>query len=107
LEDLAEFVVDYASKLGVTYVDVRIEKHYDETIEVMNSVPEKHIVIRERGAGIRILANGAWGFQSTTNLNREGLKKAAEIAFKVSYSCYVIQYIDKFIQSVNCVIWGL
>ena len=84
MEDLAEFVVDYASKLGVTYVDVRIEKHYDETIEVMNGVPEKHIVIRKRGAGIRVLANGAWGFQSTTNLNREGLKKAAEIAFKVA-----------------------
>ena len=84
MEDLAEFVVDYASKLGVTYVDVRIEEHYDETIEVMNGVPEKHIVIRKRGAGIRVLVDGAWGFQSTTNLNREGLKKAAEIAFKVA-----------------------
>ncbi|MHA1582496.1 MAG: PmbA/TldA family metallopeptidase [Candidatus Baldrarchaeia archaeon] len=74
MEDLAEFVVNYASKLGVTYVDVRIEEHYDETIEVMNGVPEKHIAIRKRGAGIRVLTDGAWGFQSITNLSREGLQ---------------------------------
>jgi len=84
LEDLAEFVVDYASKLRATYVDVRVEEHYDETIEVMNGVPEKHIVIRKKGAGIRVLAEGAWGFQSTTNLTRESLKRATEIAFKVA-----------------------
>jgi len=84
LEDLAEFVVNYASKLGATYVDVRIEEHYDETIEVMNGVPEKHVVIRKKGAGIRVLAKGAWGFQSTTDLTREGLRKAAEVAFKVA-----------------------
>ncbi len=76
MEDLAEFVVDYASKLGVTYVDVRIEKHYDETIEVMNSVPEKHIVIRERGAGIRILANGAWGVSINNKFKSRRLKES-------------------------------
>ena len=84
MEDLAEFVVNFASKLGATYADIRIEEHYDEDIEIMNGIPEKHVIIKKKGAGIRVLANGAWGFQSTTDLTREGLKKATEIAFKVA-----------------------
>jgi len=83
-EDLALFVVDFASKLGADYVDARLEDHYNELIIVANGKVQRGIINRKRGMGIRTLVNGAWGFQSTTDLAKKGLRQTAKIAFKVA-----------------------
>lgn len=83
-EDLALFTIEYASKLGADYVDARLEDHYNELIVVANRNVQRGVINRKCGIGVRTLVNGAWGFQSTTNLTKKGLKKAAKIAFKVA-----------------------
>jgi len=83
-EDLALFAVEHASKLGADYVDVRLEEHYNELITVANGKVQRGIINRKRGIGVRTLVNGAWGFQSTADLTKKGIRQAAEIAFKVA-----------------------
>jgi len=83
-EDLALFAVEYASKLGADYVDARFEDHYNELIVVANGKVQRGVINRKRGIGIRTLVNGAWGFQSTTDLTKKGIRQAAKIAFKVA-----------------------
>ncbi len=83
-KDSALFAVDYASKLGADYVDARLEDHYNELIIVANGKVQRGVINRKRGIGIRTLFNGAWGFQSTTDLSKNGIRQAAEIAFKVA-----------------------
>ncbi len=83
-EDLALFAVDYAFKLGAEYVDARLEDHYNELITVADGKVQRGIINRKRGIGIRTLVNGAWGFQSTTDLNKKDIRQAAEIAFKMA-----------------------
>lgn len=83
-EDLASFSVDYASKLGADYVDARLENHYNELITVADGKIQRGIINRKRGIGIRTLVNGAWGFQSTTDLTKKGIRQTAEIAFKMA-----------------------
>ena len=83
-KDLALFAVDYASKLGADYVDARLENHYNELIIVANGKVQRGVINRKRGIGIRTLVNGAWGFQSTTDLTKKGIRQAAKIAFKVA-----------------------
>ncbi len=83
-EDSALFAVEYASKLGADYVDARLEDHYNELIIVANGKVQRGVINRKRGIGIRTLVNGAWGFQSTTNLTKKGIRQAATIAFKVA-----------------------
>ncbi len=83
-EDLALFAVGYAAKLGADYVDVRLEDHYNELITVADGKVQRGIINRKRGVGVRTLVNGAWGFQSTTDLTKKGLRQAAEIAFKIA-----------------------
>ena len=83
-EDLALFAVNYASKLGADYVDARLENHYNELITVADGKVQRGIINRKRGIGIRTLVNGAWGFQSTTDLTKKGIRQTAEIAFKMA-----------------------
>jgi TldD protein len=83
-EDLALFAVEYASKIGVDYVDARLEDHYNELITVADGKVQRGIINRKRGIGIRTLVNGAWGFQSTTDLTKKGIRQAAEFASKIA-----------------------
>jgi len=83
-EDLALFAIEHASKMGAEYADARLETHFNELITVANSKIERGIINRKRGIGIRTLVNGAWGFQSTTDLTKRGIRKAVETAFKVA-----------------------
>jgi len=83
-EDLALFAFDYATKLGAEYVDARLEVHYNELATVANGKVERAVINQKRGIGIRTLVKGAWGFQSTTNLTKAGVKEAANIAFKLA-----------------------
>jgi len=83
-EDLALLAVDHASKIGADYVDARLEDHYNELIMVADGKVQRGIINRKRGIGIRTLVNGAWGFQSTTDLTKKSIRQTAEIAFKVA-----------------------
>ncbi len=81
---MALFAVEYASKIGADYVDARLEDHYNELITVADGKVQRGIINRKRGIGIRTLVNGAWGFQSTTDLSKKGVKQAAQIALKIA-----------------------
>lgn len=83
-EDLAAYAVESASKLGADYVDARLEEHYNELVIVSDGKVQRGVVNRKRGIGIRTLVKGAWGFQSTTDLTKNGILNAVEIAFKVA-----------------------
>jgi len=83
-KDLALFAVDQASKLGADYADARLEDHYNELIIVANGKVQRGVINRKSGIGIRTLVDGAWGFQSTTDLTKKGIRQAVEIAYKVA-----------------------
>jgi len=83
-EDLALFAMEYASKLGADYVDARLEEHYNELIIVLDGKAQRAVVNRKQGIGIRTFVNGAWGFQSTTGLNKKSIRQTAEIAAKMA-----------------------
>jgi len=83
-EDLTLFATDHAKKLGAEYVDARLEAHYNELITVANGKVERAMINHKRGIGVRTLVNGAWGFQSTTNLSKTGVRRATSIAFRIA-----------------------
>jgi len=83
-EDLALFAIEHASKLGVDYADTRLEDHFNELIIVADGKVQRGVINRKRGISVRTLVDGAWGFQSTTDLTKKGIRQTAEIAFKVA-----------------------
>ncbi|MEM3493940.1 MAG: DNA gyrase modulator, partial [Thermoplasmata archaeon] len=78
-----ELELDYAlgllEKAGVEYGDVRFVMRKAERISTKNGVPA--ISISESlGVGIRVLFNGAWGFASTNEISKRGIKRVVELA---------------------------
>jgi len=83
-EDLALTAVKHASKIGADYADARLEDHYNELITVANGKVQRGIINRKCGIGVRLLFDGAWSFQSTTDLAQKGVRETVELAFKVA-----------------------
>lgn len=66
----AEDAVQRGLHAGAAYVDVRIYPHdRRETIEVENGEVVNVSTSTTAGFGVRVLADGAWGFYSTDDLN--------------------------------------
>jgi TldD protein len=70
--------------LGATYADIRVVETEREDITVKNGTVEALSLNQQQGFGVRVLANGAWGFASSSILNNDELdtvvRQAAEIA---------------------------
>ena len=67
LEDFAEKSTQFAIQSGAQYCDVRAETVESDGFLLENGEIEHFTSSRDSGLGIRVLANGAWGFFSISN----------------------------------------
>ena len=80
--DQCERVLGYLK--DAEYVDVRVESYDNTSITVIDEQVQRCITYHKKGAAIRLIKNGAWGFQSTTNLTKTGLEQAADSALSMA-----------------------
>lgn len=69
---------------GVEYADCRFVKTRSESLSVSHTGVEGMSRNLDVGVGIRVLANGAWGFASTADHSEASLKKTALEALKIA-----------------------
>jgi len=81
-EDLACFIINYACCLGASYADVRIESYYNEHISIVNGEVVSALMLNKHGFSVRVIVNGAWGFQASPRTSIEDAKRAVELAIK-------------------------
>lgn len=86
MRDLAERALNAALQTGVTYVDVRVEDARERHISTKNGRPSNVASYESMGVGIRVLANGCWGFAATDNLTASGLERTATLAVEIARS---------------------
>ena len=67
LEDFAEKSTQFAIQSGAQYCDTRAETVETDGFLLENGEIEHFTSSRDSGLGIRVLANGAWGFFSISN----------------------------------------
>src|SRR6201987_1295352 len=70
--DLAAHSLDIAKLRGAAYADVRVMHQRQRDLTTKNGKVGTLAQSESIGLGIRVLANGAWGFSSTGRLTREG-----------------------------------
>ncbi|MFW9958737.1 MAG: metallopeptidase TldD-related protein [Candidatus Odinarchaeota archaeon] len=66
--DILEQAIDKGRNLGATYIEIRGESGFIEYIQMDDSRVAALTQRLERGVAIRALADGAWGFVTTGNL---------------------------------------
>jgi TldD protein len=84
MKDLALGALDAVARRGVTYADVRALEIREREIATKNG-KAGHVSSSESvGIGIRVLANGCWGFAATDDLSRAGIESAAALALEIA-----------------------
>jgi len=86
MKDLAAYARDVLSSMGVTYADARFVSTRVESVEVKNGQPNAVSFDISRGIGVRVLADGSWGFAATSVLTKAGVAKACRQALRIAHA---------------------
>src|SRR5271167_4805326 len=82
--DLATHSLDVAKLRGAKYADVRVMHLRQRDLTTKNGQIGTLMETESIGLGIRVLANGAWGFASTDRLTRDGVAACAAQAVSIA-----------------------
>ena len=81
---LADTALNAATKAGASYCDVRIGRYLNQFIITRDLNVENISNTESTGVGVRVIANGAYGFASTNNLTPDGIANAARQAVAIA-----------------------
>src|SRR5271166_5524215 len=84
--DLATRALEASLRSGVSYADVRVVESRDRTLSTKNGRPGTVMSSESIGLGIRVIAEGCWGFAATDDLTRHGIEAAAALAISIARS---------------------
>ena len=94
MKDLCNAALEAAHSRGATYADIRIIELKSENISVRNGKVASFDQSESLGAGIRVIADGAWGFASTAKLTRDDICRAAAIAVEIALASATLKKDD-------------
>ncbi|MBS1951485.1 MAG: TldD family protein, Actinobacterial subgroup [Cytophagales bacterium] len=83
-KQLADVALNTAKLLGATYTDVRIGRYLNQFISTRENKVQNIVNTESFGVGIRVIANGTWGFAATNAVTNEGVKMATEQAVRIA-----------------------
>src|SRR5215469_10521225 len=82
--DITSNAIDTASARGASFADARLMHIRQRDLTTKNGAVGTLSQSESIGIGIRVLANGAWGFASTDRLTREGVAACAAQAVSIA-----------------------
>ena len=88
---MADIALNAAKSKGATYTDVRIGRYLQQYLFTRETRVQNIVNAESYGVGIRVIANGTWGFASTSDVTTEGIAKAAETAVAIAKANAKIQ----------------
>ena len=83
-KQLADIALNAAKSKGASYADVRIGRYLNQFIVTREKRVQNIVNTESFGVGIRVIANGAWGFAATNIVTKEEIAKTAEKAVAVA-----------------------
>jgi TldD protein len=83
-KSLADAAMNAATKAGATYCDVRIGRYLNQFITTRDLNVENIVNTESSGVGVRVIANGAYGFCSTNIMTPDSVADAARQAVAIA-----------------------
>ncbi|MFZ9347135.1 MAG: TldD/PmbA family protein [Arenimonas sp.] len=81
---LADIALGAATAAGASYCDVRIGRYMRQFVITRENKVQNVVNTESIGAGIRVIANGTWGFAATSDLSNAAIAKAAQQAVAIA-----------------------
>jgi len=88
---LADVALNTAKSAGATYADARIGRYLNQFVFTREDKVQGVQNTESFGIGIRVIANGTWGFASTNNVTNDGIRKATLQAVAIAKANSKIQ----------------
>ncbi|MES2320425.1 MAG: TldD/PmbA family protein [Pseudomonadota bacterium] len=83
-KSLADAALNAATKAGASYCDVRIGRYLNQYIITRDLNVQNVVNTESSGVGVRVLANGAYGFASTNDMTPDSIANAARQAVAIA-----------------------
>jgi TldD protein len=84
MEDWANLALDTATARGATYADARVIDTRLRELSTKNGEVGTLMESESFGIGVRVIADGAWGFASSDRLTRHAVEKCAAEAVSIA-----------------------
>lgn len=83
-KSLADVALNEARSKGATYTDVRIGRYLNQFVVTREDKVQNIVNTESYGIGIRVIANGSWGFAATDKMDTGSIAKAAQLAVAIA-----------------------
>jgi TldD protein len=84
LKTLADLALNTAQVRGASYADIRLVRRQTQRVGVRNGAVSDMVEAETIGFGVRVIADGAWGFAASARLEPEELKRVAAQAVEIA-----------------------
>ena len=84
MKQILGWALNAAAQPGVSYVDARIVDNRSRSLATKNGKVSHASDAESLGIGMRVLADGAWGFAASDDLSRAAIESAAARAFAIA-----------------------
>ena len=84
MKDVAKRALDTALARGAGYADVRMMENRQRYLTTKNGQPSQVRESDSLGLGVRVIADGAWGFAATDDLTHESVDRTAAQAVEIA-----------------------
>jgi len=81
---LADTAMTAAKADGATYCDVRIGRYLRQFVITREDKVQNVVNTESTGVGIRVIANGTWGFAASSDLSADSVARAARQAVQIA-----------------------
>jgi TldD protein len=81
---LADAALGAARRAGASYCDVRIGRYLRQFVMTRENRVQNVVNTESTGTGVRVIANGAWGFAATNQLTPDAVAEAARRAVAIA-----------------------
>src|SRR5258705_3765688 len=84
MNHIADWALNIATQRGASFADARIVDERSRGVGAKNGRASHASDAESQGVGIRVIADGAWGFAASDDLGRAGVEAAAARAFAIA-----------------------
>src|SRR6266481_9220788 len=94
MKDIASWALNTAALRGASYADARIADDRHRALSTKNGKVGNASVSESFGFGVRVIANGAWGFAASDNLSRAAVEATAAHAVEIADASARVKHHD-------------
>jgi TldD protein len=81
---LGTIALEAATKAGASYADARIGRYLNQFVTAQETRVDNIVNTESAGIGIRVIANGTWGFAASSDVSPDSIAKTAEKAVAIA-----------------------